>query len=235
MYWDPNYHGNSCIALLYYVVTWVVRLHEIILDKMWEKLVTSSCQECVKPYTARLWGKPKHCLVLQVCVCVCDPKGQGYPDHINNGCKRWPAYKLVPSIILSSLFTTTFLILARLRYFCASIFSCDVECEKLHCSNGKSDTLVVWKIAVNDFDAEKSARCSRVLGVTELVASGDQCIEAGCSLYPNSLQVETSVLKLGAHCIRTLCKRRPVYWSRVLVVTELVASGDQCIEAGCSL
>ena len=32
-------------------------------------------------------------------------------------------------------------------------------------------------IAVNDFDAKKSARYNRVLDVTELVVSGNQCIQ----------------------------------------------------------
>ena len=33
----------------------------------------------------------------------------------------------------------------------------------------------LFNIAVNDFDAKKSAHCSQVLVVTELVVSGTQC------------------------------------------------------------
>ena len=47
--------------------------------------------------------------------------------------------------------------------------------ETVHCKW----VLIVTKLfntAVNDFGVDKSARCSRVLVITELVASGIQCI-----------------------------------------------------------
>ena len=50
--------------------------------------------------------------------------------------------------------------------------------------------------AVNDFDAKESARCSRVLFVTELVVSGTQCT---CALFDglrtNFLICQTELFK----------------------------------------
>ena len=39
-----------------------------------------------------------------------------------------------------------------------------------------------FNIAANDVDAQKSAHCSRVLAVTELVASGTQCTSSKCTI-----------------------------------------------------
>ena len=51
-----------------------------------------------------------------------------------------------------------------------------------------------FNIAVNDVDAQKSPRCSRMLAVTELVVSGTQCkvspINNNCIAHKNGF-VET--------------------------------------------
>ena len=47
--------------------------------------------------------------------------------------------------------------------------------KKLLVKKGVFIVTELFNIAVNNFDAKKSARCSRVLVVTELVISGTQC------------------------------------------------------------
>ena len=126
MYCDPDYHGNPCITLLHYVVTWDVRLHEIVSDKMWEELVPNSCQECVEPHTARLWGKPKHCLVLQVCVYVrvCVWPWRSRLSHPSWSHKQWlqtlTYLQTCSTNYLVIFFTTTFLILGSDTFMRAS-------------------------------------------------------------------------------------------------------------------
>ena len=55
----------------------------------------------------------------------------------------------------------------------------------------------LFNIAVNDFDAKKSAHCSQVLVVTELVVSGTQCNQ-----NDNASDIEE--VDSGAQCKRGL-------------------------------
>ena len=80
----------------------------------------------------------------------------------------------------------------------------------------------LFNIAVNEFDAKKSTRCRRVLVVTELVVSETQyiCIVAGSCIY------QFGVFEVVFHVVRHVLYRCELFVHVVQTLTDRVLGSD---------
>ena len=84
----------------------------------------------------------------------------------------------------------------------------------------------LFNIAVNDFDAKKSACYKSVFVVTELFNIAVNDFDAKKSARHKWVLVVTELFNIAVNDFDT---KKSACCSRVLVVTELVVSGTQCI------